>query len=62
MLQNILNVEGIEKLNKDTQKEINGGIINTNCDDIQDCQFGGYWVPTFRNGVVLVCCAGSPNH
>ncbi|MBW1298858.1 hypothetical protein [Aquimarina litoralis] len=62
MLQNILNLKGIEKLNKDSQKKINGGVINTNCDAVPSCPFGGYRTPTFRKGLMLVCCAGSPDN
>lgn len=62
MLKNVLNVNGVKKLDKKAQEKINGGVLHTNCDDIQGCDYGGYWSPTWREGVVLVCCAGSPDN
>ncbi|AXT58476.1 hypothetical protein D1815_22965 [Aquimarina sp. AD1] len=62
MLKSILKENGVQEIKKNEQKSINGGVLSTNCDDIQGCQYGGYWTPTFRNGIVLICCAGTPDN
>lgn len=61
MLKNILNLKGIEKLNKTAQKGVNGGTLHTNCDDIQGCQYGGFYFQTGSRWI-LSCCAGSPDN
>ncbi|WP_299439693.1 hypothetical protein [uncultured Aquimarina sp.] len=61
MLKNILNVNGVQELNKKEQKTVNGGTFHTNCDDIQGCMYGGSLV--FIGGRPrLMCCAGSPDN
>ncbi|MHA7057885.1 hypothetical protein ACWGOQ_0011735 [Aquimarina sp. M1] len=60
MLKNILKVNGVQEMNKGQQKSINGGGPGSNCDDIQGCRYGGY-LSFAGGGVVLNCCAGTPN-
>jgi len=62
MLKNILKENGVQEIKKNEQKGINGGITSTSCDAIQGCANGGFWTPTWRNGLVLICCAGTPDN
>ncbi|HLF50704.1 hypothetical protein [Flavobacterium sp.] len=62
MLKNILNLEGAQKLTKNEQKSINGGLVvkvcESQCLSNVECSGGAYCQITVCNGERVGKCVG----